>query len=67
MRTPWPQLDAEQSLNDDILPEVLQAELAKMSFEKKVARAKEIAAKEPKMVAQMLKEWMGSAQSGEGR
>ncbi|MEC5386945.1 flagellar basal-body MS-ring/collar protein FliF [Uliginosibacterium sp. H3] len=53
--------------DQDIPPEVLQAELAKMSFEKKVARAKEIAAKEPKMVAQMLKEWMGSTPSGEGR
>lgn len=55
--------------NEEVSPEILQAELAKMSFEKKVARAKEIAAREPKMVAQMLKEWLGSsggATSGEG-
>ncbi len=57
-------LEAEQSADEDIPPEVLQAELAKMSYEKKVARAKEIASKDPRMVAQMLKEWIGGAPSG---
>lgn len=60
-------LEAEKFADEDIPPEILQAELAKMSFEKKVARAKDIAAKEPRMVAQMMKEWMGGAVSGEGR
>ncbi|MDB5799706.1 MAG: fliF [Rhodocyclales bacterium] len=59
-------LEAEQLADEDIPPEVLQAELAKMSYEKKVTRAKEIAAKDPRMVAQMLKEWIGGAPSGEG-
>lgn len=59
--------EGEEPLDVDIPPEVLAAELAKMSFEKKIARAREIAAKDPKMIAQMLKEWMGSSASGEGR
>ncbi|NSL54836.1 flagellar basal-body MS-ring/collar protein FliF [Uliginosibacterium aquaticum] len=53
--------------DDDIPPEVLELELAKMSFEKKLARAREVAAKDPKMVAQLIKEWMGGGASGEGR
>lgn len=58
----------EKGFEEDIPPEVLEAELAKMSYEKKVARAKELTAKDPKMVAQMLKEWMGGGgSSGEGR
>ncbi|MDB5889161.1 MAG: fliF [Rhodocyclales bacterium] len=59
-------LEAEQLADEDIPPEVLQAELAKMSYEKKVARAKEIAAKDPRMVAQLMKEWIGGSPSGEG-
>lgn len=59
-------LEAEQNADADIPPEVLEAELAKMSFEKKVARAKEIAEKEPKMVAQMLKDWLGGGAGSGG-
>ena len=49
----------------DIPPEVLELELAKMSYEKKLARARELAKKDPKAVAQLIKEWMGGG-SGEG-
>ncbi|MGC3965354.1 MAG: flagellar basal-body MS-ring/collar protein FliF [Rhodocyclaceae bacterium] len=60
--------DEEDSTNlDDVPPEVLEAELAKMSFERKVERAREIVQKDPKIVAQMIKEWMGGGTSGEGR
>ncbi|MFT3733849.1 MAG: flagellar basal-body MS-ring/collar protein FliF [Rhodocyclaceae bacterium] len=59
-------LEAEQNSDLEVSPEVLEAELAKMSFEKKVARAREIAAKEPKMVAQMLKEWLGGGATSGG-
>ncbi|MEN3111744.1 flagellar basal-body MS-ring/collar protein FliF [Uliginosibacterium paludis] len=55
-----------EGFDPDIPPEVLELELAKMSYEKKLARAREVAAKDPKMVAQLIKEWMGGA-SGEGR
>lgn len=54
-------------MDEDIPPEVLELELAKMSFEKKLARAREVAAKDPKIVAQMIKEWMSGGSSGEGR
>ncbi|MDP5240787.1 flagellar basal-body MS-ring/collar protein FliF [Uliginosibacterium sp. 31-16] len=56
-----------QMVDSDIPPEVLELELAKMSFEKKLARAREVAKKDPKMVAQLIKEWMGGGASGEGR
>ncbi|GAA5169230.1 flagellar basal-body MS-ring/collar protein FliF [Viridibacterium curvum] len=59
-------LEAEQNSDLEVPPEVLEAEIAKMSFEKKVARAREIAAKEPKMVAQMLKEWLGGGATSGG-
>lgn len=67
--TPAEQLEeAKEGGMEDIPPEVLEAELAKMSFEKKVARAREIALKDPKLVAQMMKEWLsGESKSGEGR
>lgn len=60
-------LEEAKELEEDIPPEVLELELAKMSFEKKLARAREVAAKDPKMVAQLIKEWMGGGASGEGR
>ncbi|KAF7598673.1 MAG: flagellar M-ring protein FliF [Candidatus Dactylopiibacterium carminicum] len=59
--------DEEDELDGDISPEVLELELAKMSFEKKLARAREVAKKDPKMVAQLIKEWMGGGGNGEGR
>jgi flagellar M-ring protein FliF len=52
---------------DDVPPEVLEAELQKMSFDRKVERAREIVTKDPRIVAQMVKEWMGGGVSGEGR
>lgn len=60
------QREQVEGFDPDIPPEVLELELAKMSYEKKLARAREVAAKDPKMVAQLIKEWMGGA-SGEGR
>ena len=62
-------LEAERNSDADVPPEILQAELQKMSFERKVARAKEIAQKEPKVIAQLMKEWLsgGGSVSGEGR
>ncbi|MDQ8021159.1 MAG: flagellar basal-body MS-ring/collar protein FliF [Moraxellaceae bacterium] len=52
---------------DDIPPEVLEAELAKMSFEKKVARARDIAAKDPRIVAQLIKTWLNGGAGAEER
>ncbi|MBS1210621.1 MAG: flagellar M-ring protein FliF [Proteobacteria bacterium] len=54
-----------QMEDTDIPPEVLELELAKMSFEKKLARARDLAQKDPKAVAQLIKEWMGGS-GGEG-
>ncbi len=46
---------------DSLLPpEVRIEELARMSFERKLEKAREIAVKNPKVIATMLKEWMGS-------
>lgn len=59
--------EGAEGLDTDLPPEVLELELAKMSYEKKLARAREIAAKDPKMVAQLIKEWMGGGAGGEGR
>lgn len=56
-----------EGFDNDLPPEVLELELAKMSYEKKLARAREVAAKDPRMVAQLIKEWMGGGASGEGR
>jgi flagellar M-ring protein FliF len=56
---------AASELNDDgVSQEVMEAELAKMSFEKKLARAREIAEKEPRVVAQLLKEWLAGGPGG---
>lgn len=55
-----------QQMNVDVPPEVLELELAKMSYEKKLSRARELALKDPKAVAQLIKEWMGGSSSGEG-
>ena len=52
---------------DELSPELLELELAKMSYEKKLARAREVAAKDPRMVAQLVKEWMGGSGGTEGR
>jgi len=43
----------------DIPPEVLELELAKMSYEKKLTRARDLAQKDPRAVAQLIKEWLG--------
>jgi flagellar M-ring protein FliF len=58
--------EEEESIENDIPPEILELELAKMSYEKKLARARELARKDPKAVAQLIKEWIGGS-SGEGR
>lgn len=58
-------LEARAELDDEIPPEILEAELAKMSFDKKLARAREVTAKDPRMVAQLIKGWMGGS-GGEG-
>lgn len=58
---------ADQMMDSDVSPEVLELELAKMSYEKKLARARDVARKDPKMVAQLIKEWMGGGSSGEER
>lgn len=50
----------------DIPPEVLALELAKMSYEKKLARARELAEKDPKAVAQLIKDWIAGGSGGEG-
>lgn len=57
-----PQLSAEGEVIDEELlpPEVRAEEIALMSFEKKLAKAREIAVKNPKVIANLLKEWMGT-------
>lgn len=57
----------EQLEEEQMSPELLQLELAKMSYEKKLTRAREVATKDPKMVAQLIKEWMGGSSGPEGR
>jgi flagellar M-ring protein FliF len=61
-------LSEDEDLSDDELlpPEVRIERLARMSFEKKLAKAREIAMKNPKVIANLLKEWMG-ANSNERR
>jgi len=54
-------------MDEEMSPELLELELAKMSYEKKLARARDVAAKDPKMVAQLIKEWMGGSGGPEGR
>ena len=56
-----------EQMDQEISPELLELELAKMSYEKKLARAREVAGKDPRMVAQLIKEWMGGASGSEGR
>lgn len=58
---------AIQQADEDMPPEVLELELAKMSYERKLARAREVVQKDPKIVAQLIKEWMAGGSSGEGR
>ncbi|WP_417071122.1 flagellar basal-body MS-ring/collar protein FliF [Niveibacterium terrae] len=57
-----PQLNAEGEIIEEELlpPEVRAEEIALMSFEKKLAKAREIAVKNPKVIANLLKEWMGT-------
>jgi len=57
----------EKMEEEEMSPELLELELAKMSYEKKLARAREVAAKDPKMVAQLIKEWIGGSGGPEGR
>jgi len=45
---------------DLLPPEVRIEEIARMSFERKLAKAREIAVKNPKVIATLLKEWMGT-------
>jgi len=50
--------------DDQLLPpEVREEEIARMSFERKLAKAREIAIQNPKVIASLLKEWMGTAQN----
>ncbi|WP_341675301.1 flagellar basal-body MS-ring/collar protein FliF [Niveibacterium sp. SC-1] len=50
--------------DEDLLPrEVREEEIARMSFERKLAKAREIAVKNPKVIANLLKEWMGTTQN----
>ena len=51
--------EGEAGNDMDIPPEVLELELAKMSYEKKLTRARELAQKDPRAVAQLIKEWLG--------
>ncbi|MCL2655955.1 MAG: flagellar M-ring protein FliF [Betaproteobacteria bacterium] len=55
-------LSEDEDLSDDALlpPEVRIERLARMSFEKKLAKAREIAMNNPKVIATLLKEWMGA-------
>ncbi len=47
--------------DDQLLPpEVRMEEIARMSFERKIAKVREIAVKNPKVIATLMKEWMGS-------
>ncbi len=57
-----PRIGADgQILDEDLLPpEVLAEEIAQMSFERKLVKAREIALKNPKVIATLLKEWMGT-------
>ncbi|HEX5126373.1 MAG TPA: flagellar basal-body MS-ring/collar protein FliF [Rhodocyclaceae bacterium] len=55
--------ESDELDDDDIPPEILEAELAKMTFDKKVARARRITEREPKMVAHMIKEWLAGGTS----
>ncbi|WP_018606638.1 flagellar basal-body MS-ring/collar protein FliF [Uliginosibacterium gangwonense] len=57
----------ERMEEEEMSPELLELELAKMSYEKKLARAREVAAKDPRMVAQLIKEWIGGSGGPEGR
>lgn len=57
--------DEEGAEESDIPPEVLELELAKMSYEKKLTRARELAQKDPRAVAQLIKDWLGGG-GGEG-
>lgn len=57
----------EKMEEEEMSPELLELELAKMSYEKKLARAREVATKDPKMVAQLIKEWIGGSGGPEGR
>ncbi|WP_374509254.1 flagellar basal-body MS-ring/collar protein FliF [Niveibacterium sp.] len=47
--------------DDQLLPpEVRMEEIARMSFDRKIAKVREIAVKNPKVIATLMKEWMGS-------
>ena len=51
----------EEGEEEDLLPPEVRAEqIALMSFEKKLEKAREIAIKNPKVIANLLKEWMGT-------
>lgn len=56
-----------EQMEEEMSPELLELELAKMSYEKKLTRARAVAEKDPKMVAQLIKEWMGGGSGSEGR
>lgn len=59
---------AEEIRDEDLLPpEVRMEEIARLSFDKKLQKARELAMKNPKAVANLLKEWMGSVPSVEQR
>jgi len=55
-------LNEQGEVPDDQLlpPEVRMEEIARMSFDRKIAKVREIAVKNPKVIATLMKEWMGS-------
>lgn len=55
-------LNEHGEIPDDQLlpPEVRMEEIARMSFDRKIAKVREIAVKNPKVIATLMKEWMGS-------
>ncbi|MCX9157934.1 flagellar basal-body MS-ring/collar protein FliF [Niveibacterium sp. 24ML] len=54
--------EPEEIPDDQLLPpEVRLEEIARMSFERKIAKVREIAVKNPKVIATLMKEWMGSS------
>lgn len=61
-------MEDQEIRDEDLLPpEVRIEEIARLSFEKKLQKARELAMKNPRAVANLLKEWMGSVQNVEQR